>query len=389
MNDLSVPLPPPQIPKGDRSLFIALPMLTLSWLVLVAIAAMAVVRIPRYELAPGEAMEVASRISFEPLQDGGAVPNRYVADNGIKFVTAFGGQVTLLDSILGWIDPYVQVNTYKEQFGESTPANRQRVGFQSMLGAKQVAEYVAMKKIGLKPELVMGAVVVAELICDGKPKTFAACDVLAVGDTITKFDGKPTPLLTDLRPAMDGRVGGDVVTLTVVPYSAPGKKTKKEVIRKVTLMTSPDEPKRTIIGISPADTRTVELPFNVGISTTDIGGPSAGLAFTLALIDELTKGELLGKTRVATTGTMSPDGTVGAIGALVQKSVAVRDSGATLFMVPAGQTNEEVTAARKAAGPKVKIVQVATLDEALTVLRKNGGDPLPAITATTIPTTAQ
>jgi len=347
---------------------------------------MAAVRIPRYEVAPGEAMAVAPRISFAPLKEGGSVPERFVAENGIKFVTTFGGQLSILDSVLGWLDPYVQVDTYEEHFGERTPADTRRLGYQSMFGSKQAAEYVAMKKIGLKAELVHGAVIVEAMVCEGKPKKLSACDVLAIGDTITKLNGKPTPTLPDLLRVLGGLVAGEIVTLTVVPYSDPDEiseeddEPRKVVIRKAMLMKSPTDPKRSIIGIVPADTRTVILPFEVGISTVDIGGPSAGLAFTLALIDELSRGDLLGKTRVAATGTMSPDGKVGAIGGLVQKAVAVRDSGATLFLVPTGQPDEEIRKARKAAGSGVKIVQVATLDEALMVLSKNGGDPLPAST---------
>jgi PDZ domain-containing protein len=146
-------------------------------------------------------------------------------------------------------------------------------------------------------------------------------------------------------------------------------------------MANVDEPTRPIIGFVPADTRTVSLPFEVKISTTDIGGPSAGLAFTLALLDELTSGDLMGTSHVVATGTISDDGSIGAIGALEQKAVAVKASGADLFLVPAGQSAEEMKRARKAAGSGVKIVQVATLDEALAVLRANGGNALSATTA--------
>lgn len=97
-------------------------------------------------------------------------------------------------------------------------------------------------------------------------------------------------------------------------------------------MVSPDDPNRTIIGVWPADTRKVKLPFEVGINTDLIGGPSAGLAFTLALIDELTPGELTGGIKVAATGTIDGDETVGAIGALRQKTVAVKASGAKVFL---------------------------------------------------------
>jgi PDZ domain-containing protein len=125
----------------------------------------------------------------------------------------------------------------------------------------------------------------------------------------------------------------------------------------------------------------VTLPFEVQISTTDIGGPSAGLAFTLALLDELTSGNLMGPSRVVATGTISNDGSVGAIGALEQKAVAVKASGANLFLVPDGQSADEMKRARRAAGSQVEIVQVATLDEALSALRTRGGDALIATSA--------
>jgi PDZ domain-containing protein len=167
---------------------------------------------------------------------------------------------------------------------------------------------------------------------------------------------------------MSGRVPGEVIVLVVVPHGESG-----EVERRVELMVSPDDPSRTIIGIVPADTRTVSLPFEVEIDTDQIGGPSAGLAFTLALIDELSPGELTGGIRVAATGTMSADESVGAIGALRQKTVAVRQSGAQVFLVPASQSEEELAEARRVAGKGLRIVPVASLAEALAVLEELGG----------------
>jgi PDZ domain-containing protein len=118
------------------------------------------------------------------------------------------------------------------------------------------------------------------------------------------------------------------------------------------------------------------LPFEVGINTDLIGGPSAGLAFTLALIDELTPGELTGGIKVAATGTIDGDETVGAIGALRQKTVAVKASGAKVFFVPSAQTKEEIAAAKRVAGKGLLIVPVADLSEALAYLKKIGGSDI-------------
>ena len=335
---------------------------------------MSLFRIERWEIAPGEALGVSSRISID-ASDGKSAPERYVNDDGIRFVTAFGGQLSALDAFLGWLDPWVQVNTYEEQFGDMTPDERQRLGYQSMVGAKQIAEYVAAQRLGLNARLVEGSVLIEELVCDGDPGAGSACEVLEVGETIVSLDGAPTPTLSALSDVMKGRSVGDKVTIEVLPYRETDS-TKTET-HTVTLMENPEEAGVAIIGIVPADTRTVDLPFDVGISTTDIGGPSAGLAFTLALLDELTRGDLMGNGTVAATGTINEDGTVGPIGALVQKTIAVRDAGVRLFLVPAGQSDDELADARRAGGSKVKIVAVADLDAALDALEANGGDPLP------------
>jgi PDZ domain-containing protein len=85
----------------------------------------------------------------------------------------------------------------------------------------------------------------------------------------------------------------------------------------------------------------------------------------------------MGDSTVAATGTISEDGTVGAIGALRQKAVAVQRAGGDVFLIPKSQTAEEIAAARAAVGSSLDVVPVGTLDEALEVLSKYGGGKLP------------
>ena len=101
------------------------------------------------------------------------------------------------------------------------------------------------------------------------------------------------------------------------------------------------------------DTRVVTIPndIKVDFETNDIGGPSAGLAFTLTLIDRLSDGDLTGGKKVAVTGTIDVDGNVGAIGGLQSKASAVRQAGAEYFIVPYNQGEADIAAAQKAAGP--------------------------------------
>jgi PDZ domain-containing protein len=372
-------LPPPVVPDPPsptvsvRRLWWALPMLTVSWLVLVAIIATGATTSERWETAPGSVDAVAPRLGFGA---GATDVTRYRTGNSIRFVTAYGSQLTALEGFIGWVDDDIAIETKLQRFGDRSPVEQRRLGFQAMVGAKQIAEFVALKRLGYDVALNYGSVVVEQVICEADPKADSACKLLNPGDVIESLDGTPTPQLDVLVKAMEGRKVGDVVEIVVNTLNSNPNETRRE--ESVRLIASPDDPQRTIIGIVPADTRTVDVPFEVDISTDAIGGPSAGLAFTLALLDELTPGNLMGRATVAATGTIAEDGAVGAIGALRQKAVAVKRSGADLFLVPKSQTDAEIASARAAVGSALTIVPVATLDEALDALSKYGGGKLPA-----------
>jgi len=347
-------------------------MLTLSWLVLATVIIAGSVMIGWWETAPGLANAVAPRLGFE--KDAAKV-KRYPTNNSVFFVTAFGSQLTALESFVGLIDDDVAVETKLQRFGTQSPNAQRRLGFQAMVGAKQLAEYVALKRLGYNVQLKFGEIVVEQTICESAPEPDSACKKLKPGDVIESVNGTPTPTVQELVPVLASRKVGEVVTVVVHTLNANPNATRRT--EKVRLIASPDDASRTIVGITPADTRTVEVPFEVAISTNAIGGPSAGLAFTLALLDELTPGNLMGNVRVATTGTIEEDGTVGPIGALRQKTVAVRRAGAKVFLVPKAQSAAELAAARSAAGTDLRIIPVGTLDEALKALQKFGGGVLP------------
>jgi len=354
------------IAPRQRNMWWALPLLTIVWLVTGALITSSLVKINYWEVAPGSAEEVASRFSFD--KNALSQVTRYETSAPILFVTAYGSKLSALDALVGVLDPDVDVLNREEKFGTITPSEQRRLGFQAMASAKQIAEYVALNRLGYDVSIAYGKLIIERLVCEDAPRPLSACLQLNPGDTITAFDGIEIPTLSDLMPIIADYSPGDVVEVTITPH-----KTTDSVIKRIELMVSPDDPDRTIIGVWPADTRTVDLPFEVDIDTDSIGGPSAGLSFTLALLDELTAGELTGGVRVAATGTIDGDESIGAIGALRQKTVAVKASGATVFLVPSAQTPEELSAARRIAGSKLRIVPVANLTEALKVLEELGG----------------
>ena len=104
----------------------------------------------------------------------------------------------------------------------------------------------------------------------------------------------------------------------------------------------------------------LSFPFQVQISLDKVGGPSAGMMFSLGIIDTVTPGDLTGGKHIAGTGTISPDGTVGPIGGIGQKMRGARSSGATLFLAPASNCDE--VAGHIPAG--LQVVRVENLGEA-------------------------
>jgi Lon-like protease len=315
-----------------------------------------------YAVVPASAQPVADRVSYRDLSADVAVD--LDPDGRVFFVTVRDPA----QSVLGWLVaedlPDVRFMTYEEKYGARTPSQQRTVALHDMRTSSQVAQYVALQRAGYDPELVPGPVQIGELL------DAPSADQLEVGDTVVTVDGTTIHTIDDVQAALADKRPGDTVSITVDRQGAG------EVDLDVTLMESPSDPGKAIIGFMPFDTTSVRLPFEIAFDTGQIGGPSAGLAFTLTLLDELTAGDLLGGEDVAVTGTIGLDGTVGPIGGLPQKVSAVRQAGIGHFLVPEG--NSEMDTALEVAGDDVELIPVGTVDEALAALQRLGGDPLPS-----------
>lgn len=338
----------------------------------------------RFETAPGVANGVSSLLEVDEDRAKSLGITIQEPKDSIKFVTALGSRVTPLQALMGWIDPFVTVQTCEQRFGECTPELQRKVQLGAMATSKEIAAYVAFTYLGLDARLEDGVIQVGsfdEEICPDDAPKLRACRVLTIGDTILSIQllGRDSDVKYDIGTVSDlvnrlvGSRPGDRVRLRVRGIEAPESEIREV---EVELMASPSDPRRVIVGFNSRDTRQVVLPIDVRFDTERIGGPSAGLAFALALIDELTPGDLSPPGGVAATGTVAEDGSVGPIGALVQKAIAVERSGADLFLVPSTQSESEVESARLAVGSSVEIVAVGSVDEALEVLRERGGSPV-------------
>ena len=338
-----------------------------------------------YARTPRSAQPVADRVSFGQLEGVAELDDE--RDGDIYFVTISEPQ----QSVLSWwvaggrscagpdrcnTQPEIDFLTREERFGRQTPSQRRQISLQMMRTASQEAQYVALQALGYEDARILpGEVVVGELVCLEVGETECARsapadEVLDPGDTLLRADGVPLGTVDDLVAQLADRQPGDTIELEI-DRPDEGRRTVE-----VELIASPDEPERTIVGFVPLDTARVELPFEIDIDTGSIGGPSAGVAFTLTLIDELSKGNLTGGNDVAVTGEINLDGSVGPIGGLAQKVSAVKQVGVDYFIVPAAQGPEQLARASEIAGDDVEIIPVETLDDALAALQRLGGDPI-------------
>ena len=330
-----------------------------------------------YALTPASADTVNDRIVFGDLPDG---VERFDTSNAFHFVTVTSPEQSVLSWFAGRHDPAIEFMTEEDKFGVRTPSQRREFNLQMMRSAEQEAQYVALTTLGFDVDIIPGEVIVQDVLCKTAgdagecAEWFPSDEQIDPADRILEADGVALDSVDDLSAVLVGKKPGDTVDLRI---DRPGDGEQDVTVE---LSASPDDPDRTIIGFIPFDTAAITLPFEVDIRTDDIGGPSAGLAFTLALIDELSPGDLTGPQEVAVTGTISLDGSVGPIGGLTQKVSTVHQNGIKVFLVPASQAelDDPVRLQRleDAGRGEVEIIPVATLDEALAALEKLGGDPL-------------
>lgn len=231
-------------------------------------------------------------------------------------------------TLLGvWFDgdnavwPYDQVHQ-----PDDTPEKSRAEGQLQMTGSQDAAIEVALSEMGIEvPQVIQ-----VSALTEGRP----AAEVLEVGDVIRTIGDAPVDSADELVRLVTDSTAGRPLALGI---TRDGEEREVEVVPV-------SDDGRTVIGISPAIAR-YEFPFEVKININPlIGGPSAGLIFSLAVYDTLTEGSLTGGHEVAGTGEIAPDGTVGPIGGIQQKIAGARDEGAELFLVPSDNCAEALGA---------------------------------------------
>ncbi len=329
------------------------------FLVVAFLVGAALIPLPYYLFKPGSVRDTEPLISVSGTEV-------YPSDGSIGYTTVSLRQATLLRLVQGWLDDDIDVFPRDDVLGGRDVDENHELNLQMMTDSKEVATFVALDRLGYDVTMSVG-----QAVNDVVPDS-PADGVIEPGDVITAIDGETFDDPDDLTRLLGDEVPGDLVTVSL--QTAPGEEEDVEIA----LEASPDDPNRAIMGVQLTPiAMDFEFPFDVTIDTGDVGGPSAGLAFTLALIDDLTPGDLTGGADVAVTGTIQPDGTVGPIGGAGQKAAAVREDGLDLFLVPSDDYEDAVAHA----GDDLEVVAVDTIDEALDALGDHGGntDDLPTV----------
>lgn len=333
---------------------------------MILIALAAVLPVPFVILSPGPTFNTIGEVDGRPLVEisdtttyptSGALDMTTIREEGEP-----RSPLTVFGALAAWVDPNRAVLPRELLYGDDETTEEVQQRNAVMFSTSQSnAVAAALNAIG---EPVLEDVVVTVVI-EGTP----AFGVLNAGEQILAIDGTEVTSLSDVVDAVRAKPVGSTLVFTVL-------RDGEEVDVEVLSAPKPDEPEVPYIGITVGVNYRAEFP--IVFTLQDVGGPSAGMMFALAIIDKLTPDDLTGGGHVAGTGTIDPAGEVGPIGGIRQKLAGARGSGATLFLMP--EVHCEEAAGHIPDG--LAVVPVQTLQDSLDALTAwRTGEPLPTCPA--------
>lgn len=315
--------------------------------VLLIVVAAVVVPVPFLVVSPGEAVSVPQHIQIEDPPDE-ITGDLLLTAVALHETSALGAIVALIDddhdvvSRQQVIPPGVDEEEYVEA---------QRRLFEE---SGRVAVAVGARAAGVDVEVSGDGARIAGVV-EGGP----ADGELREGDVVVAVDGDPVDIAADLVAATSRLDVGDTIELTV--ERGDERRTASVELGRISQVDRP------ALGVAVATVGLeIELPHEVEVDGGRIGGPSAGLMIALTGYDLLDDGDLTDGRVIAGTGTIDLRGRVGAVGGVTQKVETAVDAGAEIFLVGEGELAE----AQEAAGDRLEVVGVATLDDAIAALER-------------------
>ncbi|MEV7925611.1 PDZ domain-containing protein [Kitasatospora sp. NPDC088264] len=286
-------------------------------------------------------------------------------------VTGAKYEPSLVNAVVGWLRDDVMVVPHDNVYPKGqTDADAKKQNAEEFASSEDSARTAALNQMGIP----VGTELIIKSVTAGAP----AEGRLHAGDQIVAVDGTPVSTAEQVVAAVTRHKPGESVVFTVVPRvkdatgnggANPGDRTDVTVPTVRAKDLDPKAPAEraelAVVGIGTTIRHT--YPFQIDIGLQDVGGPSAGLMFSLGIIDKLTPGgDLTGGRFVAGTGTIDDDGKVGPIGGISMKLIAARDAGAEYFFTPSSNCAE----ATKNVPSGLNLIKTDTLDGALKSLEQ-------------------
>ena len=315
-------------------------------MVLLVVTALILARIPsgQYVLLPDIAHPVAPLVKVE----GARTPK---GAGSIYFLDVIEKKASELERLFPWIHSNATFEPANDVVPPcSTDREAIQAQFQQMAFSQRVAATVALRQLGYHVVVHPTGVVVSQLIAG----TNAPCKLQPM-DIIVAVDGTPTPTATALHSVLEHVEPGEVVALRV---RRAGR------LLTVRVKTVDVGSGQALVGFAPEQAATFKLPVRVSIDAGNVGGPSAGLAFALEVMQKLGRNVTHGY-KVAATGEMELDGTVAPIGGVRQKVVDAHKADVDVLLVPAG---ENAKTARHYADKQLRVIPVHSFGQALRAL---------------------
>ncbi|WP_099157976.1 SepM family pheromone-processing serine protease [Virgibacillus ndiopensis] len=312
-------------------------------------------KLPYYIYKPGGADALNPIVSVE---DG------YKSEGDMHLVTVRGGQATPIQYLWAKLLPHQEIYPIEEIRPEGISEDEYfHVQLQMMENSQEASKVVAYKAAKEDITIEYDGVYVVSVI-EGMP----ADGILKMGDRIIGIDGNEIKESQELIEFIENKKAGDEISIEVV-------RDNKTITENITLKAFEQLDNKVGIGIQLVTDRRVKVDPKVDFSSGSIGGPSAGLMFSLEIYDQLTEKDLTHGYQIAGTGEIDYEGNVMRIGGIDKKVIAADKEGCKIFFAPnengAADSNYEV--AKKTAGEigtDMKIVPVDTFEDALTYLQK-------------------
>lgn len=325
--------------------------------VLVAVGTTA--QVPFAALGPGPTVNTLGEVGGEEVVQIDGADLDPVAGNLNMTTVEVRSALTLFDALGYWasgrygvvpIEEVIPQGQTQDEVRESNKADFEQ--------SERSAERAALGYLGYPTVALV----------DSVSEDGAAGGLLEPGDRIVAVDGASVSTGAEVVDALAGRRPGDSVTIAYARGGGDGQEGEVAVV----LGAHPDDPGRGALGVLVGTEPVAD--FTVTFNLADVGGPSAGLMFALALVDKLSPGELNGGRFVAGTGTIDASGKVGPIGGIRYKTVAAREAGATEFLVPSANCPE----AARHAPDGLTLLKVDTLAQAVDAMAAvAAGEPAP------------